>query len=237
MEKIEDFCVKQCWGNSVFDYVYSEAVGNSGGKWEVKVKEYDDYWVCMSSKRVKKNKLFGIFFVSRPSFGCGDIWSKGSMWSSFLRKGLSLSMVVNPLEFQYGRGLKQDVVDAGMFMSSRAGDQIPDVLFLTAPFVYLGSYVGWGHPMKPTLWSQCYQGYHGANGKIDEKKTWNGLSTLFWDDVWCDGGKLKNRFPRAYALENSKQITVGQKLAHPSLYHSFRRHPERRALELNQVKS
>ncbi|GJU28117.1 RNA-directed DNA polymerase, eukaryota [Tanacetum coccineum] len=35
MEKIEDFCVKQCWGNSVFDYVYSEAVGNSGGKWRL----------------------------------------------------------------------------------------------------------------------------------------------------------------------------------------------------------
>ncbi|GJU03458.1 hypothetical protein Tco_1113796 [Tanacetum coccineum] len=58
-----------------------------------------------------------------------------------------------------------------------------------------------------------------------KKKLGNGLSTLFWDDVWCDGGKLKNRFPRAYALENSKQITVGQKLAHPSLYHSFRGHP------------
>ncbi|GJU23991.1 nucleotide-binding alpha-beta plait domain-containing protein [Tanacetum coccineum] len=24
-----------CWGNSVFDYVYSEAVGNSGGKWRL----------------------------------------------------------------------------------------------------------------------------------------------------------------------------------------------------------
>ncbi|GKA01023.1 hypothetical protein Tco_0673688 [Tanacetum coccineum] len=54
-----------------------------------------------------------------------------------------------------------------------------------------------------------------------KKKLGNGLSTLFWDDVWCDGGKLKNRFPRAYALENSKQITIGQKLAHPSLYHCF----------------
>ncbi|GKD99739.1 RNA-directed DNA polymerase, eukaryota, partial [Tanacetum coccineum] len=35
MEKIEDFCVKQCWGNLVFDYVYSEAVENSGGKWRL----------------------------------------------------------------------------------------------------------------------------------------------------------------------------------------------------------
>ncbi|GKD31383.1 hypothetical protein Tco_1242161, partial [Tanacetum coccineum] len=28
-----------------------------------------------------------------------------------------------------------------------------------------------------------------------KKKLGNDLSTLFWDDVWCDGGKLKNRFP------------------------------------------
>ncbi|GJW94703.1 RNA-directed DNA polymerase, eukaryota [Tanacetum coccineum] len=31
MEKIDDFCVKQCWGNMVFNHVYSEAIGNSGG--------------------------------------------------------------------------------------------------------------------------------------------------------------------------------------------------------------
>ncbi|GJR55112.1 hypothetical protein Tco_1405633 [Tanacetum coccineum] len=91
-----------------------------------------------------------------------------------------------------------------------------------------------------TLWSRVIKVRRLEEKGINlllfmKKKLGNGLSTLFWDDVWCDGGKLKNRFPRAYALENSKQITVGQKLAHPSLYHSFRRHP-RGGLELTQVK-
>ncbi|GJX71932.1 RNA-directed DNA polymerase, eukaryota, reverse transcriptase zinc-binding domain protein [Tanacetum coccineum] len=56
-------------------------------------------------------------------------------------------------------------------------------------------------------------------------KLGNGVSTLFWDDGWCEGGRLKVRFPRAYALETCKRITAGNKLGHPNLTHSFRRVP------------
>ncbi|GJR77918.1 RNA-directed DNA polymerase, eukaryota [Tanacetum coccineum] len=31
MENMEDFCVRHCWGNSTYDHVHSDAVGNSGG--------------------------------------------------------------------------------------------------------------------------------------------------------------------------------------------------------------
>ena len=31
MEKIDLWCIKRCWGNYSFDYVYSESVGKSGG--------------------------------------------------------------------------------------------------------------------------------------------------------------------------------------------------------------
>nr|GEX59138.1 RNA-directed DNA polymerase, eukaryota, reverse transcriptase zinc-binding domain protein [Tanacetum cinerariifolium] len=66
------------------------------------------------------------------------------------------------------------------------------------------------------------------------KKLGNGHTTLFWEDGWCEGGKLKENFPRAYALEKCKRITVGDKLAHPCLSHSFRRVP-RGGLEETQV--
>nr|GFA24098.1 RNA-directed DNA polymerase, eukaryota, reverse transcriptase zinc-binding domain protein [Tanacetum cinerariifolium] len=69
-----------------------------------------------------------------------------------------------------------------------------------------------------------------------KKKLENGLSTLFWEEGWCEGGKLKERFPRAYALENFKHITVGQKLAQPCLSHLFRRNP-RGGLEDSQVEA
>nr|GEU55510.1 RNA-directed DNA polymerase, eukaryota, reverse transcriptase zinc-binding domain protein [Tanacetum cinerariifolium] len=38
-------------------------------------------------------------------------------------------------------------------------------------------------------------------------KVGNGESTLFLEDVLCEGGKLKDRFPRAYDLESCKTIT------------------------------
>ncbi|GJV14676.1 RNA-directed DNA polymerase, eukaryota, reverse transcriptase zinc-binding domain protein [Tanacetum coccineum] len=65
-------------------------------------------------------------------------------------------------------------------------------------------------------------------------KLGNRVSTLFWDDGWCEGGRLKVRFPRAYALETCKRITVGNKLGHPNLTHSFRRVP-RGGVEQSQV--
>ncbi|GJX52188.1 RNA-directed DNA polymerase, eukaryota, reverse transcriptase zinc-binding domain protein [Tanacetum coccineum] len=58
--------------------------------------------------------------------------------------------------------------------------------------------------------------------------------THFWDDNWCEGGRLKDRFPRIYALEECKDITVGSKLAQPSITQSFRRMP-RGGVEQMQV--
>ncbi|GJS62131.1 RNA-directed DNA polymerase, eukaryota, reverse transcriptase zinc-binding domain protein [Tanacetum coccineum] len=65
-------------------------------------------------------------------------------------------------------------------------------------------------------------------------KLGNGEITHFWDDNWCEGGRLKDRFPRVYALEECKDITVGSKLAQPSITQSFRRMP-RGAVEQMQV--
>ncbi|GJU25591.1 RNA-directed DNA polymerase, eukaryota, reverse transcriptase zinc-binding domain protein [Tanacetum coccineum] len=56
-------------------------------------------------------------------------------------------------------------------------------------------------------------------------KLGNGQITSFWEDMWSEGGTLKNRYPRIYALESSKSITVGMKVAHTSLAFSFRRAP------------
>ncbi|GJU75226.1 RNA-directed DNA polymerase, eukaryota, reverse transcriptase zinc-binding domain protein [Tanacetum coccineum] len=56
-------------------------------------------------------------------------------------------------------------------------------------------------------------------------KLGNGDKTIFWEDIWIDGKTLKNRFPHIYSLESCKLITVGAKLAQPSLEYSFRRNP------------
>ncbi|GJV24015.1 RNA-directed DNA polymerase, eukaryota, reverse transcriptase zinc-binding domain protein [Tanacetum coccineum] len=56
-------------------------------------------------------------------------------------------------------------------------------------------------------------------------KVGNGESTAFWEDKWCEEGALKDRFPRVYALESCKHITVAAKFSQPTLSYSFRRHP------------
>ncbi|GJY51321.1 hypothetical protein Tco_0442168, partial [Tanacetum coccineum] len=66
------------------------------------------------------------------------------------------------------------------------------------------------------------------------KKIGNGENTSFWDDKWLDDEALKSLFPRLYALEACNSISVGVKLGHPSLTHSFRR-PPRGGIEEEQL--
>ncbi|GJR77917.1 RNA-directed DNA polymerase, eukaryota [Tanacetum coccineum] len=65
-------------------------------------------------------------------------------------------------------------------------------------------------------------------------KLGNGEKTSFWNDNWCEGGKLKERFPRVFALDTCKEIMVGNKMLQPSLTSSFRR-PPRGGAELTQT--
>nr|GEU61964.1 RNA-directed DNA polymerase, eukaryota, reverse transcriptase zinc-binding domain protein [Tanacetum cinerariifolium] len=52
----------------------------------------------------------------------------------------------------------------------------------------------------------------------------DGSSFLFWEDCWCEGRLLKDVFPRLYALEMRKNISVKDKFSDPTMDHSFRRH-------------
>ncbi|GKA91310.1 hypothetical protein Tco_0813180 [Tanacetum coccineum] len=54
-------------------------------------------------------------------------------------------------------------------------------------------------------------------------KIGDGVSTLFWDERWYNGGVLKHLFPIVYALESCKNATVSMKLNDPSFDTSFRR--------------
>nr|GFA62840.1 RNA-directed DNA polymerase, eukaryota, reverse transcriptase zinc-binding domain protein [Tanacetum cinerariifolium] len=74
-----------------------------------------------------------------------------------------------------------------------------------------------------SLWARVIKAIHGGDGNIGAGT--RSESTLFWEDVWCEGGKLKDIFPRAYALESCKTITVMSKLVQPNLTYSFRRTP------------
>ena len=56
-------------------------------------------------------------------------------------------------------------------------------------------------------------------------KIGNGDSIRLWEDPWHVDGILKVRFPRIYASELRKSITIGEKLGHHNLSDTFRRCP------------
>nr|GEX20504.1 RNA-directed DNA polymerase, eukaryota, reverse transcriptase zinc-binding domain protein [Tanacetum cinerariifolium] len=78
-----------------------------------------------------------------------------------------------------------------------------------------------------SLWAKVIMAIHGSDGKVEAsmKAVGNGENIMFWEDTWNEGGKFKCRFPRMYALESCKSITVERKLAQSSLIDSFRRSP------------
>nr|GEX37199.1 RNA-directed DNA polymerase, eukaryota, reverse transcriptase zinc-binding domain protein [Tanacetum cinerariifolium] len=79
------------------------------------------------------------------------------------------------------------------------------------------------------LWVRVIKAIYGEAGSMDAKfmrfKLGNGENDRFWEDRWIEGDTLKKRFPRVYALELCKDITVAMKVTQPCLAFSFRRSP------------
>ncbi|GJW97082.1 RNA-directed DNA polymerase, eukaryota [Tanacetum coccineum] len=61
-----------------------------------------------------------------------------------------------------------------------------------------------------------------VSGKTERIRIGNGVHTCFWKDFWIGDTRLQGMFPRLYALESYKDISVADKIRAP-LYTSFRR--------------
>nr|GEV34611.1 RNA-directed DNA polymerase, eukaryota, reverse transcriptase zinc-binding domain protein [Tanacetum cinerariifolium] len=58
-----------------------------------------------------------------------------------------------------------------------------------------------------------------------KKKVGNGKNTLFWEESWKDVIPFKSLYPRLFALESDKKVTVAAKMANSDLCSSLRRMP------------
>nr|GEX92826.1 RNA-directed DNA polymerase, eukaryota, reverse transcriptase zinc-binding domain protein [Tanacetum cinerariifolium] len=94
--------------------------------------------------------------------------------------------------------------------------------------------------LRRSPWLDVIRDIHSFNSKginlmqFLKKKIDNGENTSFRDDKWLDDDAFKSLFPRLYALETCKFISVVVQLGHPSLAHSFRR-PLRGGMEEEQL--
>nr|GFA75027.1 RNA-directed DNA polymerase, eukaryota, reverse transcriptase zinc-binding domain protein [Tanacetum cinerariifolium] len=71
---------------------------------------------------------------------------------------------------------------------------------------------------KDSLWAKVVMTIHG-----DDINKRNGEMAAFWADNWSSKGLLRDLFPRLYALENDKLVSVCSKLNEPHPDVSFRR--------------
>ncbi|GKC04476.1 RNA-directed DNA polymerase, eukaryota, partial [Tanacetum coccineum] len=55
-----------------------------------------------------------------------------------------------------------------------------------------------------------------------KKKVGNRANTMFWQETWKGEAPFKIHFPRLFALESNKRITVEEKMKQPSIVSSFR---------------
>ncbi|GJY64667.1 RNA-directed DNA polymerase, eukaryota, reverse transcriptase zinc-binding domain protein [Tanacetum coccineum] len=84
---------------------------------------------------------------------------------------------------------------------------------------------------KGSIWYDLIRAFSSLNQKgVDllafiRRKLGNGEHTLFWDDIWLGEVALKTAYPRLFALELRKDISMAEKLGHSSLDFSFRRLP------------
>ncbi|GJW16417.1 RNA-directed DNA polymerase, eukaryota, reverse transcriptase zinc-binding domain protein [Tanacetum coccineum] len=117
---------------------------------------------------------------------------------------------------------------------------------LEAPFSYLGSKVG-GLMSRVQSWNEIVNNLVArlSNWKMKtlsiemkqlknhdtdligfiHKKMSNGVDTSFWEDAWRGDGAFKSLYPRIYALETCKNVTVAVKMSHENVGYSLRRIP------------
>nr|GEX17760.1 RNA-directed DNA polymerase, eukaryota [Tanacetum cinerariifolium] len=195
-------------------------------------------------------------------FGFRDKWCKWIQGCFSSSRGSIIVNGSPTEEIQFGRGLKQvdplspflfilnmeslhlsfqRIVDAGMFQGIKLDGGLVNLshMFFANDAVFVGQ---WCENNITTL-THVLEYFHKEINVLMNKginvmqylrrKVRNGEDTKFWEDKWCDGGKLKDRFHRLYALEANKQITVGRKMAQITLSSSFRRNP-RSGIEMEQ---
>ncbi|GJS61833.1 RNA-directed DNA polymerase, eukaryota, reverse transcriptase zinc-binding domain protein [Tanacetum coccineum] len=111
--------------------------------------------------------------------------------------------------------------------------QIPSLWtrFITAIHGSCRAVEGTSSTSRNSLWLDIIKALSSLKTKgIDllgfaKKKVGNGEKTLFWDDLWIGEDVLKSQFPRLFALELQKDISVAKKMSHSSLAFFFRRMP------------
>ncbi|GKB06125.1 RNA-directed DNA polymerase, eukaryota [Tanacetum coccineum] len=130
-------------------------------------------------------------------------------------------------------------VEAGIFKGIRINESLMiSHLFYADDALFIGEWSnenlqGWRKKIAWVKWQSVLAAKkHGGlgvssffalnRGLLAKIRIGNGVHTCFWKDFWIGDTRLQGMFPRLYALESYKDISVADKIRAP-LYTSFRR--------------
>nr|GEW46120.1 RNA-directed DNA polymerase, eukaryota [Tanacetum cinerariifolium] len=140
-----------------------------------------------------------------------------------------------------------NILNAGLFKGIRIDVFLSlSHLFYADDAIFIAMYGDRGSLDNPDLilrnsiWISIIREFHNLSRKcanllkLVKKKVGNGVYTRFWEDPWLFDLLLMHVYPRLYALECVKHVTVAAKLSDSSLIDSFRR-PPRGGVEEEQL--
>ncbi|GJT48902.1 RNA-directed DNA polymerase, eukaryota [Tanacetum coccineum] len=84
---------------------------------------------------------------------------------------------------------------------------------------------------QPSLWLDIVKEVHQLQSQGTDllgfmhRKIGNVEDTRFWEDKWRGDNTFKSDYPRMYALETQKNVSVASKISHADILCSFRRAP------------
>nr|GEU67615.1 RNA-directed DNA polymerase, eukaryota, reverse transcriptase zinc-binding domain protein [Tanacetum cinerariifolium] len=163
------------------------------------------------------------------NFGFGNKWCA---WIQSCLRSSRGSIIINSSpteEFQSSKGLKKGLrinMCKSKIMGVNVGDEKVKsaasklgCLILNTPFSYLGTKVG-GNMSRVQAWTEVVD---KVKSRLSNWKMKSLSIGAFWDDNWIGGKVLKYYFPRIYALETEKELTVNSKTSDTRLENSLRR--------------
>ncbi|GJT71754.1 RNA-directed DNA polymerase, eukaryota, reverse transcriptase zinc-binding domain protein [Tanacetum coccineum] len=78
---------------------------------------------------------------------------------------------------------------------------------------------------QSSLWTKVIKGIHGVDGKHVKNNHPSIWLDIVREDAWRGDNNFKSLYPRMYALETQKNVTVASKMSHVDMSSSFRRAP------------
>ncbi|GJT01178.1 RNA-directed DNA polymerase, eukaryota, reverse transcriptase zinc-binding domain protein [Tanacetum coccineum] len=174
---------------------------------------------CLMSRIQSWNGIVNIILARLPKWKMKTLSIGGrlTILKYVLENGIHTMSFCNGIEHN---GKKQIWVKWNKVLSSKEKGGLGVSSFYALNRALLFKWVWRFRTQQLALWTKVIKWIHGEDGKLG-----NVEDTRFWEDKWRGDNTFKSDYPRMYALETQKNVSVASKISHADILCSFRRAP------------